>query len=134
MEGNARLSPRTRGVADIGHSIRRREAHEAWHQPRKLDFAAIVGAEMWQRDRANWHSVLDLLKKSQELAEEMRLQRPGLTARPPGIKAFVTSALYRHAPAFRVSTTSTRRRRAPSRDARSPAPFRQATPSWQPSV
>jgi HNH endonuclease len=72
MEGKAKRSPRTRGIADMERRIVRLEAYEAWRQPRKLDFAALAGPEMWQRHRQNWRSVLDLLRKSQELATEIR--------------------------------------------------------------
>jgi|SRR5271156_3223917 len=72
MEGAARLSPKTRGVPDLADRVARLQRYEAWRQPRKIDFAAIVGPEMWQRHRQNWRSVLDLLKKSQELASEIR--------------------------------------------------------------
>ncbi len=73
MEGNAKLSPKTRNIPDIKERMVRLQKYEAWRQPRKIDFAAIVGPEMWQRHKQNWQSVLDLLKKSQELAEEIRL-------------------------------------------------------------
>jgi hypothetical protein len=73
IEGPAKLSPRTRGIPDLKERVARLEAYEAWRQPRTIDFAAIVGPEMWQRHRQNWRSVLDLLKKSQELAEEIRV-------------------------------------------------------------
>jgi hypothetical protein len=72
MEGNAKLSPKTRGIADLKDRVTRLQAYEAWRQPRKIDFAAIVGPEMWQRHRQNWRKVLDLLKQSQELANEIR--------------------------------------------------------------
>lgn len=72
MESDARLSPKTRGISDINKRIARLQNYEAWRQPRKIDFATIVGPEMWQRHRQNWRSVLDLLKKSQELANEIR--------------------------------------------------------------
>jgi hypothetical protein len=72
MEGNAKLSPKSRGVTDIKDRVDRLTAYEAWRQPKKIDFAAIVGPEMWQRHRTNWRSVLDLLKASQELASEIR--------------------------------------------------------------
>jgi hypothetical protein len=72
MESNARLSPKSRGVHDLGARIERLEKYEAWRQPRKIDFAAVVGPEMWKRHRENWRNVLDLLKKSQELAGEIR--------------------------------------------------------------
>lgn len=73
MEGNAKLSPKTRGVPDLEDRIVRLANYEAWRQPKKIDFAAVVGAEMWLRHRKNWRSVLDLLKESQELASEIRI-------------------------------------------------------------
>ena len=72
MEGGAKLSPKTRGIADLKDRIERLETFEAWRQPTKIDFASIAGPEMWQRHRKNWRSVLDLLKTSQELATEIR--------------------------------------------------------------
>jgi hypothetical protein len=72
MEGTARLSPKTRGVPNLADRIARLQSYENWRQPRKIDFAAVVGPDMWQRHRQNWRSVLDLLKKSQELASEIR--------------------------------------------------------------
>jgi HNH endonuclease len=72
MEGSARLSPRTRGVADLAKRVSRLESYEAWREARKIDFAEVVGPQLWQRHLENWRSVLDLLKKSQELAGEIR--------------------------------------------------------------
>jgi hypothetical protein len=72
MEGSAKLSPKTRGVSDLNERIIRLTNYEAWRQPKKIDFAAVVGPEMWQRHRQNWRSVLDLLKESQVLASEIR--------------------------------------------------------------
>jgi hypothetical protein len=72
MEGNARLSPKTRGIANLGLRVANLRSYESWREPRKIDFAAVVGPEMWHRHRENWQSVLDLLKKSQELAKEIR--------------------------------------------------------------
>jgi 5-methylcytosine-specific restriction endonuclease McrA len=73
MEGDARLSPKTRGIPDLAIRVARLQAYETWRKPRKIDFAAIVGPEMWRRHRENWRSVLELLKKSQELATEIRI-------------------------------------------------------------
>jgi hypothetical protein len=72
MESNAKLSPKTRGIQDIKDRISRLQNYEAWRQPRKIDFATIVGSEKWQQHTQNWRSVLDLLKKSQDLANEIR--------------------------------------------------------------
>jgi 5-methylcytosine-specific restriction endonuclease McrA len=72
MEGKARLSPKTRGVPDLAERVARLERYEAWRQPRQIDFASVVGREMWHRHRQNWRSVLELLKQSQALATEIR--------------------------------------------------------------
>jgi hypothetical protein len=72
MEGSARLSPKTRGVSDLRERVGRLQKYEDWRKPRKIDFAAVVGPEMWQRHRQNWRDVLELLKKSQSLATEIR--------------------------------------------------------------
>jgi 5-methylcytosine-specific restriction endonuclease McrA len=72
MEGNAKLSPKTRGVSNLATRVANLRSYENWREPRKIDFAAVVGPEMWHRHRENWRSVLDLLKKSQELAKEIR--------------------------------------------------------------
>jgi hypothetical protein len=43
-----------------------------WRRPCKIDFAGLVGGEMWDRHRENWRTVLLLLKTSQQLAAEIR--------------------------------------------------------------
>ena len=73
MEGKAKLSPKTRGVPDLEDRIVRLAAYEAWRVPKKIDFAAVVGPEMWQLHRKNWRDVLNLLKSSQEVASEIRI-------------------------------------------------------------
>ena len=73
MEGNAKLSPKTRNIPDLEKRVFRLQNYEAWRQPHKIDFATMVGSEMWQRHKQNWRDVLELLKKSQEVAEEIRL-------------------------------------------------------------
>jgi hypothetical protein len=72
MEGPAKLSPKSRGIADLSTRVERLKKYEEWRKPRKIDFATVVGSEMWQRHRQNWRDVLDLLKTSQELAGEIR--------------------------------------------------------------
>jgi hypothetical protein len=72
MEGNARLSPKTRAIPDLAERAARLQSYEVWRQPRKIDFAAIVGPEMWQQHRQNWRSILKLLKSSQALASEIQ--------------------------------------------------------------
>lgn len=72
MEGDARLSPKTRGVRDLAKRIERLELYASWRPPKQIDFAAIAGPEVWQRHIENWRGVLELLRKSQQLAGEIR--------------------------------------------------------------
>jgi len=72
MEGTAKLSPKSRSIPDLPARVERLQRYEDWRKPRHIDFATVVGAEMWRRHKQNWRSVLDLLKTSQELASEIR--------------------------------------------------------------
>ena len=76
INSKARLSPATRGITDIDARVARLEDYERWRQPRCIDFAAVVGPELWNRHRQNWRDVLSLLRKSQELAVEIRKSWP----------------------------------------------------------
>ncbi len=72
MEGTAKLSPKSRGIRDLAERVTRLLEYEAWREPRKIDLAALVGPEIWAQHRQNWRDVLELLKKSQILASEIR--------------------------------------------------------------
>ena len=63
MEGNARLSPKTRGIPDLTERVARLQKYESWRPPTRIDFAEVVGPEMWQRHRENWRGVLELFEK-----------------------------------------------------------------------
>ena len=72
MFSDAALSPKTKGVADIEQRAKRLEAYENWCPPTKLDFAAIVGNEVWQKHQHNLEQVQQLMRQSQELAEQIK--------------------------------------------------------------
>jgi len=72
MMSSARLSPATRGKPNIEDRMVRLSNYEQRLKPRKIAIESIVDAEMWKRHETNWRDVLDLLKKSQKLAEEIR--------------------------------------------------------------
>jgi hypothetical protein len=74
MEGKAPLSPKTRGVPGLEDRIVRLTDYEKWREPTKIDFAAVVGPDMWELHRKNWRDVLNLLKSSQEVASEIRIR------------------------------------------------------------
>jgi hypothetical protein len=74
MLGDARLSPKTRGIKDLSERVSRLEAYEQWQTPKKFDFQSIAGQELWSDHIQNWRNVLEPLKKSQERANEIRVK------------------------------------------------------------
>lgn len=68
---SARLSPRSRGIKNLEARVNRLERYERWREPTVMDFAAMMGPELWGRHKQNWSDVLALLKESQELASEI---------------------------------------------------------------
>lgn len=82
MTSPARLSPTTRGVVDIEARIRRLQEYENWREPIRINFAAIISPQMWQRHEENWKNVVSLLRTSQELASQIRVEvRNAITAK-----------------------------------------------------
>jgi len=72
IESNARRSPRARGIADLSDRIERLIAYERWRDVQPIDFAAIVGEEVWAQHWANWRRVLEVMRESQEFAAGVR--------------------------------------------------------------
>jgi hypothetical protein len=61
MMSSAKLSPRTRGIADLEQRIDKLQAYELWGSPTKLDFEQIVGTEVWAEHWDNWRAILQLM-------------------------------------------------------------------------
>jgi hypothetical protein len=68
MLSSALLCPTARGIKDLSERIIRLEAYEKWGVPTQLDFAVIVGPEIWAQHWQNWEQVQSLMRISQELA------------------------------------------------------------------
>ena len=49
IQGNARLSPHMRRIPDLEESIGRLSSFERWREPRRIDFSAEAGADLWRR-------------------------------------------------------------------------------------
>jgi hypothetical protein len=49
MRGPALLSPGTRKIADLEQRVERLRRFETWRMPKRVDFAAVAGAEPWAR-------------------------------------------------------------------------------------
>lgn len=60
MEGNARGSPKTKGINDLPARIERLERFEKWGQVKPLDFRALVGIEAWD---AYWRDLDIIIEK-----------------------------------------------------------------------
>ncbi len=72
MLSSAPRSPRSRGVIDIEARISRLEAFEQWGDPTTVDFAALVGADLWTEHWANHTAILALMCHAEVTAEEIR--------------------------------------------------------------
>jgi hypothetical protein len=89
MVSSAKLSPKSRSVVGIEDKIARLSKYEQWREPTRIPIEDVIGQELWRKHKANWSAVLDLLKKSQILAKEIRQaiekHRLTLEARKPSI-------------------------------------------------
>lgn len=74
MQSTAKLSPLSRGIKDIPERIRRLEAYENASVPTKMDFAEIVGNDVWQQHQDNLERVQALMRESQMLATQINTQ------------------------------------------------------------
>lgn len=72
MTGNAKRSPKSRGVSDLDGKIARLDQYERWREPRKLDFELLVGVELYKQHWGNWKDLLELMNKAQEVAMSVR--------------------------------------------------------------
>lgn len=70
----AKLSPSARGIKDIPERVKRLEAYENSKAPTILNFAAIVGPEVWARHQNNLEQVQSLMRESQELAAKINAE------------------------------------------------------------
>ena len=74
MLSSAKLSPTARGIKDISERLKRLEAYESSKAPTKMDFAAIVGEDVWEQHQKNMERVHSLMRESQELSAKINAQ------------------------------------------------------------
>lgn len=83
----AKLSPTTRRIKDIPERIERLAAYENSKAPTKMDFAAIVGSDVWIQHQNNLERVQTLMRESQVLAQKINAEvANAYKALQPGIK------------------------------------------------
>lgn len=71
MLSSAKLSPTTRGIKDVPERVKRLETYENSKAPTKMDFAVIVGEDLWAQHQNNLERVQSLMRESQELAAKI---------------------------------------------------------------
>ncbi|WP_200954422.1 MULTISPECIES: HNH endonuclease signature motif containing protein [unclassified Nocardioides] len=72
MFGPAKLSPKTRDIADIEARATRLEAYEQWKEPTKVDFAQLVGEAQWASYWGLWKGLLQQMQEATVRAREIK--------------------------------------------------------------
>ncbi len=72
MFGAARLSPKTRAIADIDSRAAVLERYEMWTRPMRVDFAAIVGEDLWAEHWDNHRALLEQMREAERVVERIR--------------------------------------------------------------
>lgn len=75
---NARLSPKSRRIADLNQKVQLLERYEQWGSVKPVDFEKLIDKDLWEKHWNNCQSLHDAMKKSQELAE---LIKKGLSSK-----------------------------------------------------
>jgi hypothetical protein len=74
INSDARLSPKTRGVADLEQRVSRLEAFEIWSEPSWVDIESIVGPELWKLHWENHDRVLAVMREADLIAARIRAE------------------------------------------------------------
>ena len=72
MLSDARLSPKSRGIADIDERIEKLEEYEQKYKPVVMDFESIVGKELWEKHWRNHEQLLENMRMCQETSDEVK--------------------------------------------------------------
>lgn len=72
LAGDAKGSPKQRGITDIDVRKRRLEAFENWGAARQLDLPAIIGEPLWSSYWARLSAIEELMIQAQAEAEAIR--------------------------------------------------------------
>ncbi|MCB1621687.1 MAG: hypothetical protein KDI44_13225 [Thiothrix sp.] len=58
-------------MPDLNLRIDKLHKYEAWLEPTKVDFEAVVGKEKWAQHWQNWELVQNTMRQAQTLATEI---------------------------------------------------------------
>lgn len=74
MLGDAKLSPKTRGIKDLAARIERLSNFEKKYTPLKVDFEKVVGKELWASHWENHRKLIEMMKSCQKKADEIKIK------------------------------------------------------------
>jgi hypothetical protein len=74
MFSSARLSPESRGVAGLEARADRLAAYEEWETPTLIDFASVVGEQLWDKHWRNHEAILQAMRDAEITADLIRLR------------------------------------------------------------
>lgn len=74
MFSDARLSPKTRGVADKEQRAARLDRYEEFWAPTHVDFESAAGQELWQTHWENHQQILAMMRQAELVATQIRGQ------------------------------------------------------------
>lgn len=74
MKGTAKRSPAQRNVAELGLKMARLERYERWKSIVPVDFEKIVAPDLWQGYWKEYDQLIEAMKASQRLADELKSQ------------------------------------------------------------
>jgi hypothetical protein len=72
MMSKAKHSPTGRGLSDIAKRVAHLELYENWRTPTKVDFLTILGREQWDTYWKLCEDVIEELRKSQLVADNIK--------------------------------------------------------------
>jgi hypothetical protein len=72
MFSSARLSPETRGIAGLEQRANRLAAYEEWETPTLIDFASVVGDQLWDEHWRNHAAILQAMRDAETTVELIR--------------------------------------------------------------
>lgn len=72
MLSDATLSPASRNIPDIDERIKRLEQYAQKYHPKRYNFRAIVGNELWEQHLQNCDDVQKKMRESQQLSDKIK--------------------------------------------------------------
>lgn len=69
---DAKLSPKSRGIANLKDKIERLKQYEKWREVKVLNYEKMVGKELWRKHWQNLEKLHDDMVEAQIHAKKLR--------------------------------------------------------------